>query len=302
MSINLVPTWQVMQFASSIQMLLQQKESRFRARVTSGNYVGKQASPVDQVGAVEMQPVTTRFAAMGRVDAAVDRRWVFPSDFDLPQLIDSFDKLRLMLEPNSTWVQNAVQAANRKFDDLIIAAFLADAKTGETGGTTTSIDLTAVTGQGVARDFGAAAATGLTVAKLREAKRILMKNEVDLETDPITCAVSAQQHDNLLAEVQIISSDFNGGDKPVLKEGLITRFLGIDFLHTERLSVDATNSDRQVPVWAKSGMHLGIWSDISTDISQRKDLQGLPWQSYTTMTAGATRIEEKKIVRILCDE
>lgn len=290
-----------MQFASSIQMLLQQKESRFRARVTSGNYIGKQASPVDQVGTIAMQSVDTRFGPMGRVDAPTDRRWVFPSDFDLPQMIDTFDKLRLMLEPNSTWVQNAGQAANRQMDDLIIAAFLADAKTGETGGTTTSIDLTAGV-QGIARDFGAASATGLTVAKLREAKRLLMKYEVDLESDPITCALSAQQHDNLLAEVQIISSDFNGGDKPVLKEGLISRFLGIDFLHTERLSVDASNSDRQVIVWAKSGMHLGIWSDINTSISQRNDLRGEPWQSYTTMTAGATRLEEKKTIRILCDE
>ncbi len=141
----------------------------------------------------------------------------------------------------------------------------------------------------------------LTVAKLREAKRILMAAEVDLDSDPITCAVTAQQHDNLLAEAQIISTDFN--DKPVLVEGKIMRFLGINFVHTERLALSTDgNSDRLVPIWAKSGMYLGVWNDMETDISQRKDLQSLPWQTYLKMTAGATRLEEKKLVQVACDE
>lgn len=296
MSINL-PSFYVQQFATNIQLLLQQKGSRFRPFVMSGSHVGKQASPVDQIGAISMQPVSSRFAPMGRVDAAVDRRWVFPSDFDLPQLIDSFDKLRLLTDPQSAYVQNAVYAAGRQIDDLIIAAANGTAKTGETGSTSTVLP----TAQKVIRTFGAAAATGLTVAKLREAKRILMAAEVDIDSDQITCAVTAQQHDNLLAEAQVISTDFN--DRPVLVDGKIERFLGINFIHSERLALSSDgNSDRLVPVWAKSGLYLGMWNDMTTDISQRKDLQGLPWQTYVYMTAGATRLEEKKVVQIACDE
>jgi hypothetical protein len=139
----------------------------------------------------------------------------------------------------------------------------------------------------------------LTVAKLREAKRILMAADLDLD-DPmnvLTCAVGATQHDNLLAEAQVISLDFN--EKPVLMEGKIVRFLGINFVHTELL--ESSSGDKLIPVWAKSGMHLGLWNDITTDISERKDLQGLPWQAYVYMSAGATRIEEEKVVQIACD-
>ncbi|HNA61459.1 MAG TPA: phage capsid protein [Rhabdochlamydiaceae bacterium] len=296
MSANLVNLY-VSQFATNIQLLLQQKGSRLRPFVMSGSHIGKQASPVDQLGAISMQAVAARYAPMGRVDAAVDRRWVFPSDFDLPQLIDSFDKLRLLSDPQSVYVENAVYAAGRQMDDLIIAAMNGTAKTGEIGGTSTALP----SGQKVSRTFGAAASTGLTVAKLREAKRILLANEVDIDNDPITCAVTATQHDNLLAEAQVISTDFN--DMPVLVEGKIKRFLGINFVHTERLALSTDgNSDRLCPVWAKSGMYLGLWNDISTDISQRKDLQGLPWQAYVYMTAGATRLEEKKLVQVACDE
>jgi len=295
MSINL-PQLYVEQFATNIQVLLQQKESRLRAAVMSGSHIGKQASPVDQVAAINMQPVTSRFQPMGRVDAAVDRRWVFPSDFDLPQLIDRFDQLRLLIDPKSTYVQNAVYAANRQADDLIIAALNGTAKTGEQGGTSVTLP----SSQKIIRTFGSNSASGLTVAKLRESKRILLANEVDLDMDTINCVVTAKQHDDLLAEAQVISMDYN--DKPVLVEGRIQRFLGINFIHSERLQLSSDgNADTLVPVWAKSGMYLGVWNDIVTDIDQRKDLQGMPWQCYLYMTMGATRLEEKKTVQIACD-
>lgn len=304
MSVN-IPTHYVQEYSTNIQLLLQQRGTKLRSFVMSGNHVGKQVSPVDQFGAVEMQAVTTRFGAMGRVDAPTDRRWVAPLDFDLPQLIDSFDKLRLLTDPESSYVTNAVYAAGRKMDDLIIDALFADALTGEQGGTTTSFGstLTSSGGQNVSVLHGAASATGLTVAKLREAKKTLMANEVDLEMDPLLCVVTAEQHDNLLAEAQVISTDFN--DRPVLVDGKIQRFLGINFVHSERLDTgtdDDAGTSRMVPVFARSGMYLGIWNDIMTDISQRKDLQGLPWQAYVTMTANATRLEEEKVVRVWCRE
>jgi len=294
MSAN-IPNHYAQQFATNIELLLQQKGSRLRGMVTSGSYIGEQASPVDQIDAVEMQEVTGRFEAMGRVDADTDRRWVLPLDFDLPQLIDSFDKLRLLTDPSSIYVMNAVNAAGRKMDDVIIDAFFGTSKTGKSGSTSTTFP----SGQQVAVNQGASGNTGLTVAKLRAARKLLRAAEVDLDMDPITAVITATQEDNLLAEAQVISLDFN--DKPVLVDGKLKSFLGINFVHSERVDVDA-NSYRRVPVFAKSGMHLGIWNDITTDISQRKDLKGLPFQSYVYMTVGATRLEEKTIVEIKCAE
>lgn len=294
MSVN-IPTHYVQQFSSNVALLLQQKGSKLRSLIMSGTHVGKQASPVDQVGAISMQPVSGRFAAMGRVDAPTDRRWVYPSDFDLPQLIDSFDKLRLLTDPSSAYVQNAVYAAGRQMDDLIIDAFFGTAKTGETGSTNTSF----LAGNQIAVNFESSSNSGLTVAKLREAKRILMSHEVDMESDPICAIVTSNQHDDLLREAQVVSTDFN--DKPVLVNGKVEQFLGIKIIHCERLDVDGS-SYRRIPVFAKSGMYLGLWNDMTTDISQRKDIQSLPWQAYIMMTAGATRLEEKKVVEIKCAE
>jgi hypothetical protein len=301
MSAN-APTFYGQQFASTVALLLQQKGSKLRQAVTEGRHQGSQASPVDQVGAVEANRVTTRFGAMQRVDAALDRRWVFPTDYDLPQLLDSFDKLRMLTDPKSSYVTNALYALGRAIDDELISAFFTTtSKTGVTGATSTTFLSTNVVGVNTGGTD-----SGMNVNKLRAGKKLLMANEVDLDNDPIYCAITAKEHDELLNEIQVISSDFNGQDKPVLTDGKVTRFLGINFIHCERLATkalgtdDQSGSSTQIPMWAKSGMYLGIWDDINATISQRNDLQGIPWQAYVKGTFGATRLEEKKIVKIWC--
>ena len=294
MSLN-VPSHYALQFANNIQLLLQQKGSKLRGTTMEGSHRGESASPVDQYGAVEMQEVTSRFQPMGRVDAAVDRRWCNPISFDLPQMIDSFDLLKTLLDPKSSYVTNAVYAAGRKYDDLILDACFAAASTGKRGATSTSF----LAGNIIAVNEGGGGNTGMTVAKLRAAKKKLMGHEVDLDNDPLFCAITSIQADNLLAEAQVISLDYN--EKPVLMDGKVTRFLGINFIHCERVDTNAS-SYRLCPVYAKSGMHLGIWEDMKVDISERKDIQGIPWQVYLKMTAGATRLEEKKVVQVLCAE
>src|ERR1043165_643108 len=309
MSIN-IPDHYTISFSTNVMLLLQEKGSKLRSCVTEGRYTGKQASPVDQIGAVEMLDVTNRFAPMGRVDASVDRRWVTPSDFDLPQLIDTFDKLRLLTDPESHYTQNAVMAAGRKMDTLIIRAFLAVAKTGEQGATSTSFG-NAVSGQNqVTVSFGATSSK-LTVAKLADIKRQMRANHVDFDTEEIYCALTAADEASLLNEIQIISSDFNGGERPVLKEGRVQRFLGINFVYCEQVEAiagkglgvaptggTANTNLAEIPVWARSGMHLGIWNDVQTEISRRNDLRGVPWQSYVTASFGATRLQENMVYNV----
>lgn len=305
MSIN-IPVHFVQQYSTNLQLLLQQRGSKLRDTVMSGTHVGKQASPVDQVGAVAATKVTGRFQPMHRVDAALDRRWVFPTDYDLPQLIDHFDKLRLITDPQSSYVTNGMYAMGRAQDDEIISAYFGDAKTGENGGTTTSFGtaLVAAGGQNVSVSEGTAD-SGLSVAKLRAAKKRLMANEVDIDNDPLICVLTAAQHDNLLADTQVVSGDFGWKDAPVLKEGRLERFLGINFKHCERLETgtdDVAGTSRAVPIYAKSGMYLGEWESIQNSLSQRDDLRGKPWQLYSLGTFGATRLEEKKVVRVWCRE
>lgn len=283
----------VTQFTSNMQLLLQQKQSALRPYVDMGAHVGSAAVPVDQIGKVEALSVTSRFAPITDQDIPTDRRWVYPQDKRIATLIDHFDKLRLLADPMSGYSQSISAGMNRSIDDIIIGGMFNSANTGVAGGTAVPF----ATANQVSVNVGGTA-SGLNVAKLRKARQLLMSYFVD-PSETIYCAVTSKQIDNLLNEVQVVSSDFNMV-KPLV-DGVVTRFMGITFVPCERLTADGSGY-RRVPVWVKSGVHLGIWNDVRADLTQRKDLEGLPWQLYTDMTIGATRLEENRIIELPCAE
>ena len=133
-----------------------------------------------------------------------------------------------------------------------------------------------------------------------EAKRIMRKAQVDLEEETLTWVTNSQGESDLLNQVQVVSTDFSGADRPTLVEGKVTRFMGFDIVYSERLS-SASNVRNNI-VAAKSGWYLGIWKDVENNISQRYDLSGLPYQIYTSMSSGATRLEPGRLLSALCEE
>lgn len=291
-----VTTHYVQQYTTNVQLLSQQRGSRFRQAVTVGQYTGKQGVPVDQFAPTVAQKRTTRYPSLTPADTQADRRWVFPADYDWNDLIDSIDKLRLLIDPQSSYVTNGTSAMNRAMDDEIIASFFATAKTGSDGSTSTSFPAA----QQVSASEGASAATGMNVEKLKAAIQLILAAEAwdPSSGDPLYCGISAKQNRNLMDEIQVINADYNG-EKPVINDGFIQSWGRVQFLHSERLPVNGSSQTR-CPFWVKEGMHLGLWQDISADVSQRKDLAGLPYQVYLYGTFGGTRIEEKKVVEIPC--
>lgn len=285
----------VQQFASNMKMLLQQEDSRLSGAVMSGSHVGEQASPVDQFGAITANKVVGRFNPMPNLEVPTDRRWVLPQDYDVPILLDSKDKLRLLMDPTSTYSQLALAALLRKKDEEILSGMFGTNQTGKNGGTSTAF----ATAQVVGVNQGAASATGLTVAKLKRGLRLLMANNVNLESEQVYVAINAANHETLLNEPEVINGDYN--NVMVLVNGKVKSFLGATFIHTELLTTgtdDQSGTSTQVPMWVKSGVYLGTWQDIMTRITERDDLQSVPTQVYAKATFGATRLEEKKIVKI----
>ena len=300
MSENLVAKLATTQFTTNLELKLQQKGSKLRGRVTEGFHVGKMASPINQMSAIQGAAPVGRFMPKGRTDADFTRRWVFPLDFELNQLIDSFDELKTIVDPQSQYVTNAANAVGRSWDDCIISAAFGTAQIGQdAGGLSTETWASFSSAYTVASTYGSgASASGLSVAKLIETKRILRKNQVDLESDPVTLIIGSQQESDLLNQVQVVSTEFN--DRPVLQDGKVTRFLGWDICYSERLT--STSNVRQNIAMVKSGAYLGIWKDTENDVDRRRDLSGLPWQLATLMSSGATSTKASELTAVKCTE
>lgn len=278
----------VQQYSTNVSLLLQQRGSRLRDAVTVGSYTGKAAKAVEQIGSVTAQARVGRHTDTPLISTPHDARWVHPTDYEWADMIDDQDKLRMLIDPTSPYAMNGAYALGRAMDTLIIAAALGTSLTGENGSTSTVF----TAGQSIA-----VGATGMTVAKLRTARRLLLTNEVDVAMDPLYIAVTAVQMDNLLGTTEVTSADYNS--VKALVQGNVDTFLGFKFIQTELLTLDGSG-DRRCIAWAKSGMHLGIWNDINTKISERAD-KSYATQVYVKGTFGATRVEEGKVVEIICD-
>lgn len=285
------------QFTTAFELKLQQMGSKLSAHVSEGFHVGKQASPINQIGAIQSRAPAGRYAPMNRVDADFTRRWVFPLDREIPQLIDSFDELKTIADPKSFYVQNASNAAGRDWDDEILTAATRDASLGQDAGslTTETFDTSLFR---IASTFGSSAATGLTVAKLIEARRIFRKYHNDIDNDPMVVVIGSQQEADLLKQSQVVSLDYT--DRPVLTDGKLSRLLGFNIVVMERVPQTTASSVRGCLAWVKSGLHLGKWLETTNRVSIRNDLSSEPYQLYTKYSYGATRTQPGKVIQILC--
>jgi len=283
MSSNITTAF-VQQYSANVQMLSQQMGSLLRDKVRQESVVGKNAF-FDQVGSVTAQLKTSRHSDTPQIDTPHSRRRVSLADYEYADLIDQQDKVRLLIDPTSSYAQAAAFAMGRAMDDVIIAAATGTAFTGETGSTSESAQ-TAI----------AAGGTGLTIAKLRTAKQKFDLASVD-PSIPRHIVVGPEQITNLLGTTEVTSSDFN--TVKALANGEVNSFLGFNFTVSNRLA--KSGNDRTCIAFAQDGITLGIGKDVNARIDERAD-KSYATQVYYCMSIGATRMEQSKVLGIVCQE
>lgn len=276
----------VQQYSANVQMLSQQMGSLLRDTVDSETVNGDKAF-FEQVGQAAAQARTTRHGDTPLMETPHSRRMVTLTDYEYADLIDDQDKLRLLIDPTSTYARAAAAAIGRAMDDTIISAMGGTAKTGTTGSTSTALP----SAQKIAHG-----STGLTIAKLVTAKKKLDAKSVD-PSIPRYIVVSPEQIEDLLNSTTVTSADFN--TVKALVQGDIDTFVGFKFITSNRLTDDGTS--RLCYAWAQDGMKLAIGKEPTAKIDERSD-KSYATQVYYCSSFGSTRMEEEKVVEIACNE
>ena len=281
----------VEQYSANVSMLAQQTGSKLRSAVDVESVRGKNAF-FDQVGVTAAQLRTSRHGDTPQIDTPHSRRRVSLATYEWADLVDDADKVRMLVDPTSTYARAAAAAMNRSIDDVIITAMNADADTGVAGGTSTSLP----SGQKTATSDQS---DGLTVAKLLSAKYILDNNDVDPSLRRyLVCG--PKQIQDLLNTTEVKNSDYN--TVKALAQGQLDSFLGFNFIMSTRLNTDATyTTDRLVFAFTEDAIKLAIGKYVGAKISERAD-KSYSTQVYYSMDVGATRMEEEKVVQIPCNE
>mgnify|MGYP001385029958 FL=1 len=274
------------QFSSNVQLLSQQMGSVLRGAVSEESVTGEKAF-FDQIGSTAAVKRTSRHGDTPMVETPHSRRMVTMDSYEWADLIDDADKVRMLIDPTSTYARAAAAAMGRSMDDAIIEAATGTSKTGKSGATSTSM---------LSAHQIANGSADLTLAKLIQAKKTLDLASVD-PSIPRHIAVGPDQIEALLNSTTVTSSDFN--TIKALVQGEINTFLGFTFHVSTRLA--KSGNIRSCFAWAEDGLKMAVGKDVMSRIDERSD-KSYSTQVYYCATFGATRMEEEKVVQIDCDE
>lgn len=289
----------VQQFSSNLIHLLNQEGSQLMGTVKKENITGRKGH-FERIGRGTVVKVTSRHMDTPINDTAHSRRTYSLEDFAWGDMIDKQDKIRMLVDPTSDYTKAAAWDLGEKMDKIILEALNGTAVSGN-GETDAETNVVLPTSSIIDEDFGTGSDSNLTVEKLREARRRMMRHAGTIRDD-LFIVVNASAIDSLLAETEVTSSDFNS--VKALVHGNIDTFLGFKFIVVADGilpgTADGTDSD---PVrcfaYQREGLGLGMGKDIGVEVYERGDKMN-NIQVLSTMTLGAVRIEEARVQAIEC--
>lgn len=294
------------QFKANILLLSQQKETLLRQCCRMEDITGDTMF-VERVGATQAQLIGARHGDTPLISTPHSRRKLTMADYNWADLIDNVDKLKMLIDPQSTYAQNAVMAFNCSIDDVIITALGGDALGGHAGGATihnydaeecrlVQDDGTIIAAGAIQADSGAE--TGLTIAKLLTCKQLMDDAEIDPARQRyfLTNPYNINQ---LLNTTEVKSSDYN--TVKALAMGQIDTYLGFKFLMSTRLNAVPVNADAiNSYAFAQDAIVLAVAEEPTVRITERDD-KNYSTQVYVEMSLGATRVEGPAVVEIALD-
>jgi len=291
-----ITTAMVDTYKSGLTMLAQQKQSKLLGRVRVEHDTGKRVS-FDQIGAVKARKKTERNGDTKYINTPHKRRWATHEDFEIADLMDKFDVIKILNQPGGEYAKAFIAALNRERDTSILAAALGTAYTGETGLTGVALP---------AAQKIAVGGTGFTYAKVEEAMDILAGgNAVDPDSE-LTIAWTRKQEKEFLQNAEVKSIDYNT-QKVLVKGGMgDAPFYGFTYVRLEDWTDEegATNqiipksgTTRSCVAWVKNGLLLNE-PGPSEVLVDRMPGKGQATQIWSGASFAATRMQESMVVQI----
>ncbi|WP_414902466.1 phage capsid protein [Sphingomonas flavalba] len=306
-----IETTQTVEYRLAVTYELNEKPGKLDILCGSrGSYSDKMAQIEDRFDDLVAEERTERNADTRNTDMDVTRRWIMkPRPKDVSPLLDRTDMATTKLDLKSPASVQTAKAIRRAHDDAVIAGFFGNAWVGAGENSLSSVPFKSA--NIMAADYGAGAATGLTLEKLIGMQQMMEAALVDMEEEQPIILITSKQKADLLRINQVQSRDYNPLLQQALQTGKVADFMGFRFLQTEfgnqkaypksfNLSVP-TAGQRALPVLVPSAMHRGSWEEFFGRVSERAD-KSYSWQIYGETCVAATRVNEDKAFQILVTE
>lgn len=275
----------VQQFDTQVRLEAGQKESRLQATVTDrGSIAGESftANMLEDDGGV-LDANTTRHGDTIWSDVTHLTPIATMQDFFKALPIDKADEAKLLANPSGQYMELLMRAKNRRIDKIVYDA-ARGTQTLKSGSTEVL-----PSGQKIAHG-----STGMTKAKLIQAKKLFRVNECDEHNgEELFITFDGKTLEDILADTTLTSSDFMS--VKMLQEGDISgKWMGFKWIPYESIYNDGTTYYNIA--WAKSGIQFGN-GYVEGDVTRRADKKNT-MQISMAASYGALRTQAEKVVEI----
>lgn len=287
-------------FMNNMRLELNQQQSLLFPTAIKRDVAGAEKTKLDNLIANHSpRRKAARNEAVTHDTTGWDGIWVVEDDpYYLSTLVDGEDKLLTGVDLQGGEVMAHAGMIARARDMAFLTGYFGDLITGKAGTTLNAFPAANIVDAKLQSDgtLGAAGSeTGLNVAKLRRARRILAGNYVDMNKT-FFLVVTSLQHEQLMLDAKVIDRDFMEAVKPVYSADgkKLLSIAGFQIIEMElgnpllgaaaNLTFDAVNSIRHLPFYTADGMVAAIWEDLYTNITP------LPENHYSNMVYSRTKL------------
>lgn len=304
------------EFSSNVMHLSQQKTSRLE-RVCRTESQSAESKFYDRIGSRTSRRKEGRHSRVVHTDTPHSRRMVTLEEWYDSDLVDEEDKIRVIMNPESEYLQAIAKSLGRTKDEVIIDFALGDAYGGKKGTTAVALpDSQKI----AAHDGTTTSGVKLNVQTLRAVRKKFKQNESIDDGEGLCLTHSAQQTDDLLGEEKVTNADY--ATIKALVDGEVDTFLGFEFISTELLpfnsanitynvatgsvgagtgTITATEGRRCIAFTKNRGLLFASGMEVMGRIDQLPEMH-YAWQVYGKLSIGGTRMEEEQVVEVICKE
>lgn len=305
-AMNVEPHHKLM-YAKNVQMVASQKRNPLEGAVTTMMAKGEAQSVADLVNAGEYAYGEDRSRRNPEMPVTGSRRWLMrPPVIESGQYIDDEDKFATATDPTSYFVQEHVRRVTvgkadrimgiRRVDGQYVVAdggIFGNAIEGKRASVVQGLPTSQIIPHG---------GVGLTIDKLRLAKLALQKAEFGIEDDDqLYCIITPDQSDDLLSIAQASATPLNAFNIEQLRTGKPTMLMGLMWIVTNRLPMNAAGLQRLIPIFSKKNIQVGIWQDVVGDMWNDTSAKNKP-VVYVSAFIDAVRVQDKGVIAIECVE
>jgi hypothetical protein len=301
-------------FQSNLRLELNQQKSHLYPTAIKRDVAGAEKTKLDNLVS-NHQP--RRKAARGEVHqqdtTGYDGIWVAKDDpYYLSTYQDTEDKLLTSVDLKGSETMAHAGTIARARDMAWLYGFFGDMITGKSGTTLNAFPAANIVPVNYRGPDVAAAESGMNVAKLWRARRILARNFVDM-SQAFYVVLTSLQVEQLQADAKAINNDFATAVKPMWSAdgkhllsiagfNIIEMELGNPLLGTAgALTFDAGTTTRKIPFFTADGMVAAIWEEMFSRVAEA-DERHFGYQVYSRTDLVCSRTDQNRCGYILCKE